>query len=581
MSNEESGSQEVTKKPRVDAGNENDLPAVNVAITKKVSSNAAAKALEQLYLNPNSADVHFVFGADIEQPTKLPAHKTILAAMSPVFHTIFYGSPKECAEVTIVDAPVEAFEKFLQFFYLADVSLTFEHIEKIMHLCDKYKVMDCMHACSTFLGKNLSVNTVFISYKLGAFYNQDSLVKMCDEFIKFETSAVFKTNDFLTSNKTTLEYILNMGTYNCSITEILEACIRWATKSAQLNELSENYLKQVRDQLGELFFQLPFGALSHTEFSEIFTQYTDLCTNEELKDIIGIAASDAYQPKFFTRKKFWNIGESSGNKVNRIISDSFLVKNIETTTFSSNKFLLLKGFLYANVYTFDKEKWQYFKIDEHFPTSNITIIEKNVDDESQNVNDTILFSGETKLSSHGKNRVDLTSPIIIRPWLKYEIRFEQQQIPPSTYTFSTLKTALCIEPDINIQFYPDRNLNYDNTSTGMVADLLLIEHPTCNSSQLQSGSDQSSQLPMPVNPPPNRNDQPSTSDHAVNQNTLNPVPNPSIRGSLPHFRLRRLQANPRFQNNFQGIQANLQGIQQALQGWIANLQPPGGPANAP
>ncbi|XP_031637083.1 BTB/POZ domain-containing protein 6-B-like [Contarinia nasturtii] len=438
-------------------------------ITKTMNNNFAAKALNRLYLDSTSADVHFVFGADTEQPIKVPAHKSILGAMSPIFHTMFYGLLKEGDEVKIDDAPAEAFKKFLQFFYLIDVSLSLKDISRIMYLCEKYQINDCLQTCSTFLGDILSVDAVCLCYELAFLFKQPQLVKTCDAFIKFETSTILKSDGFLCCNKDVLQHILNMDSLNCSPADVLVATLKWAQHSTQANDLSADNPKDVRDQLGDLFFKLPFGALDPAEFFKAIPLYKDLFLFEEMKDIIGIIGSEAYQPTIFVRRNFCREKNESNQpmEVNRIISDSFLVNDVETTTFSSNKLLLLNGFLCANVYNFVKEKWAYYILEADFPSSKITI------GESQNMNDTILFSGEIKLITHGENRVNLASPIIIRPFVKYEIRFKQPGIPPSIYTFSTLKSELRIEPDITIQFHPDPNLNFDNTATGLITTLFV------------------------------------------------------------------------------------------------------------
>lgn len=70
---------------------------------------------EKLYLNANGADIHFAFKSSDE---RIPAHKIILSAISPVFQTAFFGSMPVDDKIKIEDDGINgnAFKQFLQFF---------------------------------------------------------------------------------------------------------------------------------------------------------------------------------------------------------------------------------------------------------------------------------------------------------------------------------------------------------------------------------------------------------------------------------------------------------------------------------
>lgn len=54
-------------------------------------------------MRSKNADVQFIFNFD-EKTMKLPAHKDVLVASSPVFNAMFNGELKEKGNVEIVDA---------------------------------------------------------------------------------------------------------------------------------------------------------------------------------------------------------------------------------------------------------------------------------------------------------------------------------------------------------------------------------------------------------------------------------------------------------------------------------------------
>lgn len=83
-----------------------------------------AHSISELYLKDDLSDVSFVFTQN-GKPETLPAHKLVLGAGSPVFKAMFFGLLKEKDVVEIVDAQIDEFREFLQFFYLPKVTLFF------------------------------------------------------------------------------------------------------------------------------------------------------------------------------------------------------------------------------------------------------------------------------------------------------------------------------------------------------------------------------------------------------------------------------------------------------------------------
>lgn len=93
-----------------------------------------------LYLNSKIADVYFGFDIDTDNPKRVLAHKSILSVLSPVFDTMFYDSLPEQGDIPIVDASAEAFEDFLQFFYICKVQLRSKNVADVMNLCKKIRI---------------------------------------------------------------------------------------------------------------------------------------------------------------------------------------------------------------------------------------------------------------------------------------------------------------------------------------------------------------------------------------------------------------------------------------------------------
>lgn len=61
---------------------------------------------------------------------------------------MFYGELKENGNIRLSDTTHDAFQEFLQFFYLNEVELTEENVAGVMYLGDKYNVTSCMNVCA-------------------------------------------------------------------------------------------------------------------------------------------------------------------------------------------------------------------------------------------------------------------------------------------------------------------------------------------------------------------------------------------------------------------------------------------------
>lgn len=159
----------------------------------------AWRGCERLYLDIRTCDVYFVFKSgpsDVDKPEKVPAHKSILSAISPVFDAMFYGPHKQEGDIKIVDSNAMAFREFLQFFYLSSVTLTFENVPEVMYLGKEYMLSDCMIACTDFCESTLTIDTICWGYELAILFDQDRLRRYCERKIlntlkRYSNRAVF------------------------------------------------------------------------------------------------------------------------------------------------------------------------------------------------------------------------------------------------------------------------------------------------------------------------------------------------------------------------------------------------------
>lgn len=233
-------------------------------MSAKLENKAVATSISKLYLQSKLADVHFAFTTNGES-IKVPAHKTILAAASPVFEAMFFGQLKENDVVEIVDSDASEFEEFLQLFYLPTVTITMENIDAVVRLADKYDMMECLKASVTFPEKQLSKDYVICWLNLAILLNNQPLKQSCENEMKKFTQEIIKSETFLHCDQSVLEYILKSEYLNCKEIDLFRSCVEWAKSSCQANGLDGNDPTNWRNQLGDSFHLIRFETMTNTE----------------------------------------------------------------------------------------------------------------------------------------------------------------------------------------------------------------------------------------------------------------------------------------------------------------------------
>lgn len=251
-----------------------------------------SKIGKELYLKPDKADVHFVFESD----ERIPAHKIILSSASKVFNAMFYGKLKEEGDVEIVDASAEAFKEFLRFFYTNHVKLTIENISEVMYLVQKYDVMDCLSLCANFLLNKVTTENVCSILHSAIMCEQKGLVDLCESEISFHFHEVLKSSAFVKCTRQVLNRFLNMDQFSRNETEVFEACMSWVRTLSGVDKLTRDI---VLTHLGDLFYNIRFGSMSHDEFVKLLQTYGELFSMPECIKILQLISRLEMQPKLF------------------------------------------------------------------------------------------------------------------------------------------------------------------------------------------------------------------------------------------------------------------------------------------
>lgn len=455
-----------------------------------MKNTAASQVTPKLYLNEKFADVHFILFDDADNIHKIPANKIVLAALSPVFDTMFFGSLKEGKEVEIIDTNAAAFKEFLQFFYLSEVKLSMEHIESVARLADKYDIVEHFSACAKFLKSQLNTSNMCWGYHLALFFDDEELIAFCVGQIRRTPKDIFASDTFRQCTLQTLEHILGLD-LTCNEVDIFRACLLWAKNACKQINLDENQMKNLKNQLGDCLKLIRFGEMMIEDLTEIISSNKELFTPEELQDICFLMSMKGYKPKIFIQKPrnyIWNV--SAVLKCQRTLESDMVVipttksfQSPEKVSFTSNQPVLLGQFstqpLFGNKKVPAVNQYQrihpgfqsnipldmfgfHSSIDDSCVGGNVEVTINEIGNHFESTNVRKLFHSKSCSQWIGKQlQVDLPEPIFIKPHTIYEIRLVVIGISTSGQYNSPFKAIQEFQGGLKIRFHQndDRSSN--------------------------------------------------------------------------------------------------------------------------
>jgi speckle-type POZ protein len=152
-----------------------------------------AKVLDEKYAD-------FVFKVKNE---KIPAHRVILAARSPVFAAMFQHDMQEnrTNETEITDVTPAAFKTLLRFIYTGHCNVG-NLTEELLVAANKYDIQELRDICAKKLGKKLTVDNAVQLLVLSDLHQANNLKDDVMRFINKNAPAVMKTPSWSNFPKT-------------------------------------------------------------------------------------------------------------------------------------------------------------------------------------------------------------------------------------------------------------------------------------------------------------------------------------------------------------------------------------------
>ncbi|XP_051169084.1 protein maternal effect lethal 26-like [Leptopilina boulardi] len=144
-------------------------------------------------INDTLSDVVFQINSK-----EFPAHKIVLASVSPVFEKMFTHQMKEnlTNTVQINDADSDCFKEMLNYIYTGNVENLNTMAFGLYELANKYDISTLQTICEKCLIVNLAVDNAISIFQLADQYNNLNLKKKCIEYIDKNFTNVKKTETF-------------------------------------------------------------------------------------------------------------------------------------------------------------------------------------------------------------------------------------------------------------------------------------------------------------------------------------------------------------------------------------------------
>ncbi|XP_055309103.1 BTB/POZ domain-containing protein 1-like isoform X2 [Sitodiplosis mosellana] len=363
---------------------------------------------------------------------------------------MFHGSLPEQGDIDLsASATPTEFKEFLQFFYLSDVKLTVANIGGVFDLVKCSMVDGFFVECEKFLIKNMTIENMCWGYQLAVLYEANELHRFCERAICMNPKAIFGSESFLNAPYELIHQIMSLNELLCDENDAIDGCIAWAQAACRRNQLNPNHAENLRNQLKEIVYQIRFVSINIKDFGSLLHKYPDLFTKEESQEIIFVMSHIKERTKFNRKPRIFQVPPDDQRLLccNRFVKlelnvteERYWTKRLESTIFSSNRPVLLKGFTYAT----------------RFGRVRITIREKQEErhflplfDSTQ----TIQHDVEPMPHDNTLVKAKFHTPIVIEPDVKYEIQLELEQATGYNRTL-LLDKVLLNRNGIVIKFHP-------------------------------------------------------------------------------------------------------------------------------
>ena len=223
---------------------------------------------------------------------RLPAHKVVLAASSPVFKAKFTSelTGEKSGDEFEVDVPEfhpdsRTIEELLNYVYTGEIGISEENVEELLAIADYFDIPSLKETCAEFLMICLKPSNCLAVQIFAERYGHDLLHEAATEYICNHLAAIWRTEEFLSSNFSDVKELI-CGERLVIKTqkgeeEVFDGIRSWVNHDAKTRE----------HFLAELFRHVRLSAMSLQFITEVIDRDEFVTRSNDCKSLVTAALS--------------------------------------------------------------------------------------------------------------------------------------------------------------------------------------------------------------------------------------------------------------------------------------------------
>ena len=181
---------------------------------------------------------------------RIPAHRALLAGLSPYFKALFTGNFKEANEkvVTLHQISAEGLIEIIDCFYSPGLTLTNENLPGILAAANLLEMTSIVSQCQQFMKDEMCETTCLPFLKLAEQYELGDIQIQADKFVISNFLNVCHRSDFMEISKDALVQYISSDELNRGLDEskVFDAVKEWLSFEQGRMQFAEEILDHVR-----------------------------------------------------------------------------------------------------------------------------------------------------------------------------------------------------------------------------------------------------------------------------------------------------------------------------------------------